>query len=112
MCAKNRYLPNLRHDSKSQNHLDILHLLSGGEEGGGDVERVHLQPGAQLLLLLPQHPHLSHTGFLEQNLSSIGTVSGVGTSVSDPDSFFTDPDPGFLSQSGSGFRIRIQATKN
>ena len=32
--------------------------------------------------------------------------------VSDPDSFFTDPDPGFFSQSGSGFRVRIQATKN
>ena len=26
----------------------------------------------------------------------------VKVSVSDPDSFFTDPDPGFYSQSGSG----------
>ena len=32
----------------------------------------------------------------------------VESSVLDPDSFFTDPDPGFFSQSGS----RIQATKN
>ena len=26
----------------------------------------------------------------------------AGASVSDPDSFFTDPDPGFFSQFGSG----------
>ena len=31
----------------------------------------------------------------------------LSSSVSDPDSFFTDPEPGFSPQSGS--RIRIQA---
>ena len=32
---------------------------------------------------------------------------GDKISVSDPDSFFTDTDPGLFPQSGSGFRIRI-----
>ena len=74
-----------------------LEELGGGEEDGG--EGVHHEGGEPHVLL--QQQQLRHT--LQAHSCHLTTR------VSDPDSLFTDPDPGFFFFS---IRIRIQATKN
>jgi hypothetical protein len=48
--------------------LEIVHLLGGWDGGGGHVEGIHGEALAQLLVLSPQQPHLTHA-LLLHNIS-------------------------------------------
>jgi hypothetical protein len=47
--------------------LEIVHLVSGWDGGGGHVEGIHGEALAQLLILPPQQPHLTHALLLRNN---------------------------------------------
>jgi hypothetical protein len=55
--------------------LEIVHLLGGWDGGGGHVEGIHGQALAQLLVLAPQQPHLTHALLLHNTSYSLHQTS-------------------------------------